>query len=548
MVKTITNKYPGKCECGRDVPAGAGAAQLAVKGGKWQTVCRPCVDGVTPTPADPSPSIDERPTFPLTDEQVVAVDAFRGGHSIAIQAGAGTGKTSTLIAIGKSTTLNGTLIAFNRAIVADVKGRLPRNITARTGHSVAYQQVGKHYRHRLDSPRPSSSVLARFLGIDPCVVTIGDQTKVLQPSTLAGYVVRAIDVFCRTADKAPGTRHVPYIDGIDVPDADGRRTYDNNDAVAAHLADAIDRAWADIQSTEGTLRMNPDHFLKLWELGDLYGPPVIPGDFLMVDEAQDTNPVMLSAIEKQTKQVVFVGDAQQAIYEWRGAIDAMATVPADATTYLTHSFRFGPEIAEVANLILGRIEGATLRLVGRGKAGKVESTDTPDAILTRTNAAAIGVVLGEIALGRRPYLVGGGGEVERFAKAARDLMAGRPTDHPELSIFETWAEVQAYAADDILGDELAPMVKLIDDHGVETVLSAVSNQVDEADADVVVSTAHKSKGREWDSVRLHGDFPVDRMDASEYRLLYVAVTRAKVTLDITECPAALEVVDPSGGE
>ena len=63
---------------------------------------------------------------------------------------------------------------------------------------------------------------------------------------------------------------------------------------------------------------------------------------------------------------------------------------------------------------------------------------------------------------------------------------------------------------------------------------------DERDAEIVVSTAHKAKGREWDVVRLAGDFKdpfiynkkTTQWEASEEKrnLLYVAATRAKKTL------------------
>lgn len=57
--------------------------------------------------------------------------------------------------------------------------------------------------------------------------------------------------------------------------------------------------------------------------------------------------------------------------------------------------------------------------------------------------------------------------------------------------------------------------------------------------EVVISTAHKAKGREWDSVRLAGDFKhPDDMDTADLRLTYVAVTRAKEKLDISQIPKA----------
>jgi superfamily I DNA/RNA helicase len=61
----------------------------------------------------------------------------------------------------------------------------------------------------------------------------------------------------------------------------------------------------------------------------------------------------------------------------------------------------------------------------------------------------------------------------------------------------------------------------------------------ESEADVIVSTAHKSKGREWSTVRLAGDFaePLERGAGAdgELRLLYVAATRARDVLDLRAC-------------
>jgi superfamily I DNA/RNA helicase len=73
------------------------------------------------------------------------------------------------------------------------------------------------------------------------------------------------------------------------------------------------------------------------------------------------------------------------------------------------------------------------------------------------------------------------------------------------------------------------------------IVAIMNNCQPESTAQVVVSTAHKAKGREWDSVRLAGDFDVQpRKNAKgdwtepadgELRLAYVAATRAKLELD-----------------
>jgi hypothetical protein len=541
MYKQIDpNKYAGPCVgCGNQVSAGAGRAELIEKGARWTVRCRPCVNGTTPVPEKP---VDNRPTHPLTEEQQIAVDKFQSGDSLAVQAGAGTGKTSTLVAIANSTDRHGQYVAFNKPIVVDAGGKLPRSCAAATAHALANRQVGHLYRHRLDSQRQSSHEIARKLNIKPFFYTnSAGEPRVIQPNTLASHVAKAITTFCNTADEKLATKHIAYIDGIDENDDEGKRTYVNNNLVKQQLKPALRDAWLDIIDPDGTLRFTHDCYLKIWELG-IHGDPIIPGDYILFDEAQDASPVLLSAVEQQNKQVVFVGDGQQAIYEWRGAVDAMNTVPADSTCFLTNSFRFGPEIAKVANQILSTIESAQLRLVGLGKPGKVEIAHEPDAVLCRTNAGAVGVVLEALDAGKTPHLVGGGGEIESFAKAAGELQETGSTTHPELSIFSSWGEVEDYVANDPQGTDLTVQVKLINDYGVEKILRAVGNKVSEQDADLVVTTAHKSKGREWDTVRIHGDFPPERDDDGERRLLYVAVTRARLHLDIEYCEPARKIV------
>jgi ATP-dependent exoDNAse (exonuclease V) beta subunit len=87
------------------------------------------------------------------------------------------------------------------------------------------------------------------------------------------------------------------------------------------------------------------------------------------------------------------------------------------------------------------------------------------------------------------------------------------------------------------GEDLRLMVKLIDEFGAETIIKALKSMQEEKDADVVISTAHRSKGREWDHVTLAADFPTEsKCGDPERKLLYVAVTRAKKTLDVSQCP------------
>ena len=68
----------------------------------------------------------------LTEEQEKAVELFKTSSSLKISAFAGTGKTTTLTALGKSTSKSGLYLAFNKSIATDAKKKFPRTVDCRT--------------------------------------------------------------------------------------------------------------------------------------------------------------------------------------------------------------------------------------------------------------------------------------------------------------------------------------------------------------------------------------------------------------------------------
>jgi hypothetical protein len=204
MSKPFANKYAGTCDCGTRVEPGAGWCEKAPDGSgkKWITRCNPCVTGEDPVVVNPTPTVGERPKITATPEQVACDEAAQRGITLAIQALAGTGKTSTLVMIANGTTRTGIFLAFNKGIVVDAERKLPRNVTARTVHSVAYQQVGKAFDARLNADRMSSSEVARRLDIEPFYCQLQDEErtrKVVQPSRLGGGDAAVIEALAAEA-------------------------------------------------------------------------------------------------------------------------------------------------------------------------------------------------------------------------------------------------------------------------------------------------------------------------------------------------------------
>jgi superfamily I DNA/RNA helicase len=119
---------------------------------------------------------------------------------------------------------------------------------------------------------------------------------------------------------------------------------------------------------------------------------------------------------------------------------------------------------------------------------------------------------------------------------------------PVLRSFRSWSEAQAYA-DDAKDAEVGILVKIIDEFRDETpelVADLKMNEVkDPAEADIILTTAHKAKGLDWDYVQICDDFefladleaklaedPFAYFDDQEINLLYVAITRAKKALQL----------------
>lgn len=464
-----------------------------------------------------------------TDEQAAAIDVFKTGDALVLEAGAGTGKTTTLKMMAEAKPMHtGVYVAYNRAIAEDARASFPDNTRCATAHSFAFREVGRLFKHRLNGPRQTGRQSARLLGVDDAL-QIADK-RWLRKAEVARLALDTVAAFCNSADALPGPGHIPFVNGIE--DWAG---------VREAIVPLARKAWEDLSDPHGELRFTHDVYLKLWALGR----PTLPCDFLLLDEAQDANPVIADVVLRQDAQLIAVGDQSQAIYGWRGAVDAMETWPAEHRLPLAQSFRFGPAIAEEANGWLSRLE-APLRLRGlESIASELVDLPRPRAVLCRTNMETVAVALRAMEDGRSPAIVGGTGEIRRLAEAAGDLKAGVGTDHRDLCAFGTWAEVQDYVQEDQSAADLRVLVGLVDRYGVDTMLRVANRAVEERDADLIVSTAHKAKGREWSSVRIADDFnapaPGEDVDRSELMLTYVAVTRAKLRLDC----AALQL--PTGG-
>src|SRR5262249_31621135 len=137
-----------------------------------------------------------------TDEQAEVLRlALAGGH-LAVDALAGTGKTTTLRMLGttkhQARAGNGIYVAFNRRVVDDAGRAFPPTVKCATAHGLAMRAVGRQFAHKLNRRRAKSADIARFADIHALYLHTPFGSKRLAPGFLAGILMRSINRFCQT--------------------------------------------------------------------------------------------------------------------------------------------------------------------------------------------------------------------------------------------------------------------------------------------------------------------------------------------------------------
>lgn len=288
--------------------------------------------------------------------------------------------------------------------------------------------------------------------------------------------------------------------------------------------------------------MPHDGYLKLFQLSH----PKLKFDGILLDEAQDTNPVTSAILNEQNTARILVGDPHQQIYGFRGAIDAMEQLNSTQTCYLTHSFRFNQTIASLANKLLHSFKGELHRIKGIGEYGDMGKVKPPYTIISRTNAG----LFDEAVVHYRKYslaYLGTQGLTFKAIEDAYQLSRERPDKVKDsfLKRFNDLESLKEYAksVDDF---ELLSLCKVTDtykDTDIPNLIKRIKRKTikDPAKADIILTTTHKAKGLEFDHVKMVNDFiplvkddsiiEVQMADPEEINLLYVSITRTKKCLN-----------------
>lgn len=234
---------------------------------------------------------------------------------------------------------------------------------------------------------------------------------------------------------------------------------------------------------------------------------------------------------------------------FRGAVNAMKMLDWPESG-LTKSFRFGQEVADLANEVLRDNDTGSYRTQMKGfeklstrVLSKMDWCDeekkntSPVTKIYRTNAHLISDAIEDIVAGKNVAIQI---DIQNFIKCLESgvaLMNGEKSKvkHDTFVGFDNWKEFKEEAEH---SQECAKLLRLITGGEVGKILGTLRSYRAPKQYDTKYSTAHKMKGLEDDIIWLADDFPspFDKQGnwtglvQEEQNLLYVALTRAKRVL------------------
>lgn len=462
-----------------------------------------------------------------------------GNGSCVLEAVAGAGKTTTLINALEMMQGNIFFGAYNKKIADEIKEKAPKKdgLFIGTMHSAGF----------------------------------GIWTKAAGRVTVDGFKCRSIfrDLFPEYDNRkfeSPVTALVSYAKqaavGVVTPNEES--TWWN--LIEHFNLDCLDYEDTVISMAKAVLKASIDQDHKVVDFDDMIFAPLYHHakpytyDWVLIDEAQDTNAArraLALTMLKPNGRLVAVGDRHQAIYGFTGAdADALDLIgkAVDAIQMpLTVTYRCPKSIVAHANQWVSHIQAHETAPEGEVvdyKGDIIKDCKSGDVILSRFTRPLIDLVYKFIAEGIAAKVEGreiGNGMktlVRRYKSKNFSVLIDRLDAYRERESAKYRAKEKdsmAAAIEDKV-DCIRVIINRVQkkDPKCTTPVDAVCLEIDSIFGDdvkgcVILSTIHKSKGREWNNVYWlqTGASKRARMaweKEQEKNLMYVATTRAKECL------------------
>jgi superfamily I DNA/RNA helicase len=484
--------------------------------------------------------------FTPTQQQLDIVAAAKKYDALKIDALAGSSKTSSLVLVANNLPVRSLYLAFNKAMAEEAKSKFPHHVEVRTSHSLAYREVGHAYQHKLQRPYGgyqnvlgTGGEIAKHFRLAPFLV---NSEKTITSAALGHAIKSTVNNFEYSADRTIQDKHVSMTEANQYIKLKEFKVADYRQRVLKWAK----KLWELRKDINDKCLITHDTYMKLFQLSN---PDLSEYEVIYLDEAQDTNACLLELFTKQKTKKIAVGDNLQSIYQFRKAINALEQLDWKECK-LTKSFRFGQDVADIANgIALDNDMKVFIQMEGYEKKHTEVVDSLPSNItegicyIYRTNAALLEEALRLIEQGKKIAIHVDVSDFVNKVESVAALSRGevKKVKHQDIIIYNSWDDLVEEAK--FSKGELARVVKMVATGQHIRVLNLLSNYKPVSNPDIMLITAHKSKGLEFDVVVIGEDFePLwdneqtfkpEFISPSERNLLYVACTRAVEVLVIS---------------
>lgn len=439
--------------------------------------------------------------FKPTEEQnniITTIKNMQDNETVMVIAFAGTGKTSTFYLtthfLNQYTFL---YLAFGKDIVKEAKKKFNSNVFVTTVNSLAFKAMVKDKKEVRENAYKVHEVSEIF----DCELS------------MASDILQIVNFYCNS-------------------------DFENINNVAYHVSlrskniiepfKLAQEFYNKMKKRE--IKITHNFYLKEYSLSDI--PRTLNFDYVLLDEAQDTNRVTLAILKKVIGKKILVGDPHQNIFtSFRGSVNAMKEVNIDYKLYLSCTFRCNQNIVDYANEVLFTYKKEKTPIVSMNNKNdyKIETT----AYITRTNAQIIFLIsqFNDFRLIKEPdELFETTISIYNFLNKKPERI---PDKHKYLNKFKNENELinHIYEFNDVELSSSLRIAKIF--KGYIYVIKNKAQKNNNKNSKNIFITAHTSKGLEFDRVELQKDFKklskIEKVEEleEEANLLYVAITRAK---------------------
>lgn len=465
----------------------------------------------------------------LNEQQQAVVDAVQGDSNIAVEAVAGSGKTSTIKAAitALGPVWNVLYLVFNKRNQEEAQAKLPSHCEVKTfnafgngkcyalgrGGQIKKDKVKNLYRFEVeDYPKQTQPEKKR---INKWTAKI---SKLI--SLFRGYALFTWDACLEQLDSICDKHD------LELPEDAG-------------FVSALEATW------KLTIASKQRDFDDQLFIPMMLGAEMGTYDFVFTDEAQDLNPIKIMMVNAIRGRHTVVGDRHQAIYGFAGAdLDAFDSLKAALSAKelpLSYCYRCSQAVIAEAQQIVPQIKAAPNAIEGvvRRVTEYRKEVEPGDFVICRTTAPLVSECLKMIRDGRLAVVLGR--EVgDSLLSIADDNGITRASSMEDA--YEALGKYREHRAsklahkEDLLQDHLDKcetldaLLERCDTPGhLERVINEVFSQHQEG---ITYMTAHKSKGLEAKRVFIIRPdlLPHPKVKgplaAQELNLKYVAVTRA----------------------